>query len=71
MWNRIYGDWSQIPAKRINTKPTAWLQTPVKRHRSHNRQNLISFFPHRTNVQSGVTDTGYYITRQQTYYELF
>jgi hypothetical protein len=24
----IYGDWSQIPAKRTNTKSTAWLQTP-------------------------------------------
>jgi hypothetical protein len=24
----LQGDWSQIPAKRTNTKPTAWLQTP-------------------------------------------
>jgi hypothetical protein len=27
MWKHLHGDWSQIPAKRTNTKPTAWLQT--------------------------------------------
>jgi hypothetical protein len=31
MWKHIYGDWSQIPAKCTNTKPTNWLQTPAKR----------------------------------------
>jgi hypothetical protein len=31
MWKNIHGDWSQIPAKRNNTKPTAWLRTPDSR----------------------------------------
>jgi hypothetical protein len=26
----LHGHWSQIPAKRTNIKPTAWLQTPTK-----------------------------------------
>jgi hypothetical protein len=26
-----HGDWSQIPAKRVNTKSNALLQTPAKR----------------------------------------
>jgi hypothetical protein len=30
-WKHLHGDWSQIPAKRTNTEPTAWLQTPAKR----------------------------------------
>jgi hypothetical protein len=30
MWKYIQGVWIQIPTKRINTKPTAWLQTPAK-----------------------------------------
>jgi hypothetical protein len=64
MWKHLYGDWSQIPAKRTNTEPTALLQTPAirrphrRRHHSvfciscyhsGSRQNLISIFPHRTN----------------------
>jgi hypothetical protein len=31
IWNHLHGDWSQIPAKRTNAKPTALLQTPAKR----------------------------------------
>jgi hypothetical protein len=27
-WKHLHGDWNQIPAKRTNTKMTAWLQTP-------------------------------------------
>jgi hypothetical protein len=55
MWKHLHGDWSQIPAKRTNTKPTAWLQIPARPHhrrhhsliciscyQSRHRQNLIS-----------------------------
>jgi hypothetical protein len=31
MWKQIHGHWSQVPAKRTNTKPTYWLLTSTKR----------------------------------------
>jgi hypothetical protein len=27
-WKNLHDLWSQVPAKRANTKPTAWLETP-------------------------------------------
>jgi hypothetical protein len=30
MSKHLHGDWTHIPVKHTNTKPTAWLQTPTK-----------------------------------------
>jgi hypothetical protein len=58
MCKHLHSDWSQIPAKRTDIKPTAKLETPANRsllgsppqivriscYHNHRRQSLISIF---------------------------